>query len=73
MSVSKDRISNESNVDILEEKKEDFEKLFNDKNLVKVKEKVAYTLEINLIKEDDGNWKISNLSNEDIKKIQGMY
>jgi len=41
MSVSKDRISNESNVDILEEKKEDFEKLFNDKNLVKVKEKVA--------------------------------
>ena len=33
----------------------------------------AFIIEINLIKEDDGNWKISNLSNEDIKKIQGMY
>lgn len=41
--------------------------------LEKAKEKVAYTLNINLIKEDDGNWKIKYLSDDDIKKMQGMY
>lgn len=41
--------------------------------LEKVKDKVAYTLEINVIKDNDGNWKIKTLSNNDIKKIQGMY
>ena len=41
--------------------------------LEKVKDKVAYTLEINVVKDDDGNWKLSNLSSNDIKKIQGMY
>jgi len=56
-----------TNIDVLEYNNKRLDKL------EKVKEKVAYTLEINLIKEDDGNWKISNLSNEDIKKIQGMY
>ena len=38
-----------------------------------VKDKVAYTIEINVVKDDDGNWKLSNLSSNDIKKIQGMY
>lgn len=58
---------NGANLDVLE---------YNNKKLDKlesVKEKVAYTLEINLFKDNDGNWKISSLSNDDIKKIQGMY
>ena len=49
---------------------------YNNKKLDKlegVKDKVAYTLEINVVKDDDGNWKLSNLSSNDIKKIQGMY
>ena len=36
-------------------------------------DKVTYTLDISLSKDDDGNWKINALTNEDIKKIQGMY
>jgi len=40
MGVLKDKMSNDTNSDVLEEKKEDFDKLFNDKNLIKVKEKV---------------------------------
>ena len=49
---------------------------YNNKKLDKleeVKDKVAYTIEINVVKDDDGNWKLSNLSSNDIKKIQGMY
>lgn len=49
---------------------------YNNKKLDKletVKDKVAYTLEINVVKDDKGNWKLSNLSSNDIKKIQGMY
>lgn len=38
-----------------------------------VKDKVLYTLEINLNKDNDGNWKVEALSNADLKKIQGMY
>ena len=56
-----------SNYDVLE---------FNDKKIEKlegIKEKVAYTININLIKDSDGNWKIKKLSSDDIKKIQGMY
>jgi len=56
-----------NNFDVLE-----YNELKLDK-LEKFKEKVAYTLEIKLLKDSDGNWKISNLSYEDIKKIQGMY
>lgn len=37
------------------------------------KDKVIYTLEINLNKDNDGNWKVEALSNADLKKIQGMY
>ena len=41
--------------------------------LENAKDKVKYTLEIKLTKDDDGNWKVDALTNEKIKKIQGMY
>ena len=38
------------------------------------KDKVKYTLELTLTKDDkDNEWKLNALTNEDIKKIQGMY
>ena len=40
---------------------------------VNAKDKVKYTLEIKLTKDDDGNWMVDALTNEQIKKIQGMY
>ena len=43
------------------------------KRLKDAKDKVKYTLEVSVIKDSDGNWKISNLADTDIKKIQGMY
>jgi len=36
-------------------------------------DKVTYTLELTLNKDKDGNWHLSSLTNEQIKKIQGMY
>lgn len=42
-------------------------------NLEKEKEKVTYTIDFEVKKDSDGNWKISSLSNDTIKKIQGMY
>ncbi len=53
--------------DILEYNNQKLTKLEN------VKEKVAYTLEINVVKDNNGNWILSDLKDEDIKKIQGMY
>ena len=41
--------------------------------LDKAKEKVKYTIEFEVKKDNNGNWKLSSLSNETIKKIQGMY
>ena len=35
--------------------------------------KVAYTLDLTFTKNEDGKWKINALTNEQIKKIQGMY
>jgi len=55
------------NFDLLEYNNQKLDKL------EKVKEKVAYTLEINVVKDDNGNWQLSNLTSADIKKIQGMY
>lgn len=49
---------------------------FNDSKLDRLetaKEKVTYTLEIGVSKDDDGNWKVDSLSNVDKKKLQGMY
>ena len=41
--------------------------------LEKTKEKVKYTIDFEVVKDKNGNWKLSSLSNETIKKIQGMY
>lgn len=41
--------------------------------LENAKEKVTYTIEFDVVKDDDGNWKLLSLDNETIKKIQGMY
>ena len=49
---------------------------YNDRKLdvlENVKDKVVYTVEINVSKDNDGNWKIVSLTGDDIKKIQGMY
>lgn len=60
-------LNTSGNFDVLE---------YNNKKLEvleKVKDKVTYTLEIEVTKDKDGNWKLSDLSSNDIKKIQGMY
>ena len=41
--------------------------------LENAKNKVTYTLELTLTKDRDNNWKLDALTNEQIKKIQGMY
>lgn len=41
--------------------------------LEKAKDKVTYTIDFEVKKDKNGNWKLSSLSNETIKKIQGMY
>lgn len=41
--------------------------------LEQAKEKVKYTLELTLTKDKDGNWRLNALTNEELKKIQGMY
>lgn len=41
--------------------------------LEKAKDKVKYTIDFEVRKDKNGNWKLSSLSNETIKKIQGMY
>ena len=41
--------------------------------LEQAKEKVKYTLEITLTKDSNDEWKLNALTNEQIKKIQGMY
>lgn len=35
--------------------------------------KITYTLELKLTKKSDDEWELNALTNEDIKKIQGMY
>lgn len=42
-------------------------------NLEHVKDKVTYTIDFELVKDKNNNWNLSSLSNETIKKIQGMY
>lgn len=41
--------------------------------LEEAKDKVTYTLELSLTKDKEGTWKLNALTNEQIKKIQGMY
>lgn len=40
--------------------------------LEQTKDKVTYTIEVPLVKKNK-KWQVSNLSNDDLKKIQGMY
>ena len=59
-----------------EEKEEYTIEEYNNKkldNLEKVKEKVVYTIELTLDKDRDNNWKLNALTNENKKKLQGMY
>ena len=41
--------------------------------LEKAKDKVKYTLEIKLTKDNDDNWKVDPLTSEQTKKILGMF
>ena len=41
--------------------------------LEKAKDKVKYTLELTVTKDKNDEWKLDALTNEQIKKIQGMY
>lgn len=41
--------------------------------LESAKDKVKYTLDLTLTKDNNGIWKLDTLNNEQIKKIQGMY
>lgn len=41
--------------------------------LEQAKDKVKYTLELTLTKDDNEEWMLNALTNEEIKKIQGMY
>ena len=41
--------------------------------LEKATNKIVYTLELKLTKKNDDQWELNALTNEDIKKIQGMY
>jgi len=41
--------------------------------LEKAKDKVKYTLELTVTKNDNDEWELNALTNEEIKKIQGMY
>ncbi len=36
-------------------------------------EKVIYTIDIDVSKDKDGNWRLDNLSNTNLQKIEGMY
>ena len=65
--ISELNTDDQTNFDVLEYNNQKLDKL------EKVKEKVVYTLEINVVKDSKGNWKLSNLTSDDIKKIQGMY
>ena len=50
-------------------------KEYNDtklQRLEKAMDKVTYTLDIDVIKDENGNWYVDNLTNLDKKKIQGM-
>lgn len=42
-------------------------------NLEKVKDKVIYTIDFEVKKDNNGNWRLSSLDNDTIKKIQGMF
>lgn len=41
--------------------------------LEKASDKVIYTLDLGCVKDKNGNWRLDNLSNATLKKIEGMY
>ena len=52
--------------------KESFDELKLNR-LEAMNDKVTYTLDLALTKDTDGNWRLDALTNDQIKKIQGMY
>ena len=60
----------EENIQNYEIEKYKEEKL---KELEKTKDKITYTLKIEVLKDNNGTWYIDDLTNENKKKIQGMY
>lgn len=42
-------------------------------NLENAKDKVVYTIDFEVKKDNNGNWRLSSLDNNTFKKIQGMY
>lgn len=48
-----------------------YEKIVDD--LEEVKDKVTYTIDFNVIKDQKGNWKVSELGQEENAKLLGMY
>ena len=69
------KIINELDVEYKKDDNYTLEEYNNKKieRLEKAKDKVIYTLEIEVMKDKDDNWKVSSLSNIDKKKLQGMY
>lgn len=66
-SISELNTDSNTSFDVLEYNNQKLDKLEN------VKEKVVYTLDLTVLKDKNGNWKLATLSQNDIKKIQGMY
>lgn len=58
----------------------DYKKIINNSNITtrideleKATEKINYTINFELSKDDSGNWILNTPSDSDLKKIQGMY
>lgn len=43
------------------------------KQMKEVTDTVEYTIDFNVEKDDNGNWKVTNLSDTDLEKIHGIY
>lgn len=66
-SISELNTDANTNFDVLEYNNQKLDKLEN------AKDKVIYTLDLIVLKDKNENWKLASLSQNDIKKIQGMY
>lgn len=67
MGVSKENLLKKDDIDIIEEKKEDFDKLFNDKNVVKIKENSD-------IKENiESKYLVKNVEHNKVKKKKNPF
>lgn len=61
------KYSNDTTLDKQNYNKDKIEALKN------AKDKVKYTLDLSVVKDDNNNWKVEGLTSSDRKKIQGMY